>query len=154
MLCLFCDRGFEVVSLVPVTVAYLREGGEGVSNFFSMSCSFHLKMFKTRMHSSRMLTVRCSGRLLGGGVSAQGVCDQGVCVCPGALSASPGGTSARSPPPMNRITDRCKTLPCLNYVADGDNIFAVPPLGLVPLLGNPGSTTGLFFLVGVKKQIW
>ena len=36
MLCLFCDRGFEVVSLVPVTVAYLREGGGGVQFFFNV----------------------------------------------------------------------------------------------------------------------
>ena len=77
-----------------------------------------------------------------GCVSAQGHC----------LPAQ-GGHLPEAPPPMNRITDRCKTLPCRNYVADGDNIFAVPPFGLVPLMGNPGSTTGLFFLVGVKKQI-
>ena len=42
------------------------------------------------MHSSRMRTVRCSGRLMGGGVFAQGVC---VCplgdVCPGGVC--PGG---------------------------------------------------------------
>ena len=37
-------------------------------------------ILKRRMYSSRMRTVRCSSRLLGGGVSAQGdVCPGGVC---------------------------------------------------------------------------
>ena len=46
---------------------------------------------KTRMHSSRMHTVRCSGRLLGEGCLSD------------------------PPPPVNRITDRCQniTLPQL-----------------------------------------
>ena len=59
-------------------------------------------LINTRMHSSRMRTVRSSGRLLGG-------------VCPG------GGVSAREgvhpsmhwgrhPPPVDRMTDRCKNI--------------------------------------------
>ena len=31
------------------------------------------------MHSSRMQTVRCSGRVLGRGVCPEGVCPEGVC---------------------------------------------------------------------------
>ena len=71
----------------------------------------------TRMHSSRMRTVRCSSRLLWGvcpgGVSAQGVSTQGV--------SDWGGMSARGclpdtpPPPVDRMADACEniTLPQL-----------------------------------------
>ena len=47
------------------------------------------KKWSTRMHSSRMHTIHCSGHLGGEGVSAQGcVClPRGVCVCPGCVSA-------------------------------------------------------------------
>ena len=54
-----------------------------------------------------MRTVRCSGHLPGGG----GVCPGGVYF---------GGVPAVRPP-VNRITDRLKALPCRNYVADGNN---------------------------------
>ena len=92
-----------------------------------------------------MRTVRCNGRPLGeggvsvgrGGVFAQGGdCPGG----PGRVSAQglsawmvsaqggvclgvclPRGVSARPPTPVKRITDKCKTLPCRNYVADGNN---------------------------------
>ena len=64
---------------------------------------------KTRMHSSRMRTVRCSGRLLG--VSAQG----GVC-----LGGVYPGVSARPPTPRTESQTGVKTLPCRNYVADGN----------------------------------
>ena len=57
------------------------------------------------MHSSRMRTVRCSGRLffLGGGVSAQG------CVSAQWGVSARGGVSAGGclPKGVNRITDRC-----------------------------------------------
>ena len=58
------------------------------------------------MHSSRMRTVRCSGRLgRGGGVSAwRGVCLGGVCL--GVYSPRPRGRHL----PVNRITDRCKNI--------------------------------------------
>ena len=66
------------------------------------------------MHSSRMHTIRCSGRLLNGGigVSARG----GVCL--GGVSTQGDGVCQAGvcqTPPMNRITDRCKniTLPQL-----------------------------------------
>ena len=40
---------------------------------------------KTRMHSSRMRTVRCSSRLLGGGSGPGGVCLPGGSACQGGL---------------------------------------------------------------------
>ena len=75
------------------------------------------------MHSSRMRTIPCSGCHLGGA----GVCWGGVCLwgylligcLPMGLSAQ--GLSVRAPP-MDRMTDPCKTLPCRNYVADGNKI--------------------------------
>ena len=86
-------------------------------NLFKVQPEFSIQSTtKTRMHSSRMRTVRCSSRLLGGGVSAWlvsaqgGVCLGGVClggVCPGGL---PGGmcipvcTEANNPP-VDRILD-------------------------------------------------
>ena len=65
------------------------------------------------MHSSRMLTTRCSGHLLGGGGGYLhgSVCPEGgVCL----------GVSARHPPWTEWQTG-IKTLPCRNYVADGNN---------------------------------
>ena len=55
--------------------------------------------------------VTVSGR----GGSAQGGCLPKMGVCPG------GVCQTHSPPPVDRMTDRCKTLPCRNYVADGKN---------------------------------
>ena len=52
------------------------------------------------MHSSRMLTVRSTDRILGGevcsqgGVCSGGVCSQGVCVCSRGVSAL-GGVCSR-----------------------------------------------------------
>ena len=69
-----------------------------------------------RMHSSRMRTVRCSSRLLGGGVSDQGVSDWGVsaqrAVCPGGVCRE---GLLPDIPPVNRIADACEniTLPQL-----------------------------------------
>ena len=67
---------------------------------------------RTRVHSSRMRTVRCSGRLLGGGCLPRG------CV----PRVSPPPTISDPRHPLNRITDRTgvKTLPCRNYVTDGN----------------------------------
>ena len=68
------------------------------------------------MHSSRMRTVRCSGRLMVGG---------GGCLPGGGWSVQggvyPGGVS----PPVNRITDRCKniTLPQVHQKAIREGHF-------------------------------
>ena len=56
-----------------------------------------------------MRTVRCSGRP--GGVVCMG----------GGLTAQGGGCLPATPQPVDRMTDTCKTLPCRNYVAEGDN---------------------------------
>ena len=86
----------------------------------------HLKEFRriqnqNKMHSSRMRTVRSSGRISRGGVSAPGgcllpggVCSQGGCLLPWGVSApgvsAPGGcgnpasTEADTPSPL--CTDR------------------------------------------------
>ena len=71
------------------------ERGEKVHRMFS------LKDVWTRMHSSRMRTVRCSGCLGRGGCVGGGVCLGGAGVCLGVYT---------SPPPVNRITDRCKNI--------------------------------------------
>ena len=63
-----------------------------------------VKYFETRMHSSGMLTVRCSGRL------GEGVCLRG-------LSAQ--GVSARG---WTEWQTRVKILPCWNYVADSNKL--------------------------------
>ena len=65
---------------------------------------------KTRMHSSRMRTGRCSAHHFPactgqGGVSAQGVYLPRGCPCPGG--------SATHLPPVNRITDACKNMTIL-----------------------------------------
>ena len=56
----------------------------------------------TRMHSSRMRTVRCSSRLLGGGglSACHGVCPGGcrVCLPEGGLPAGEGGCLPRGLP--------------------------------------------------------
>ena len=80
------------------------------------------------MHSSRMCTVRNSSRLLGG------VPGPGGCTCWGVPGPggtwSQGGVSARgvpaqvlTPPPVNRMTDRCKKNNLRNFVADGKNNY-------------------------------
>ena len=89
------------------------------SNLFHFRVSFGQRSGRTRMHSRRMCTVHCSGRMGGGGggcltrgcvpragvhwrggVSAQGgVCLGGVCLGVGGCT-----------PPVNRIKDRCKDI--------------------------------------------
>ena len=100
----------------------------------SFSCSFRQKNCKTRMHSSRMHTVRllpvspsmhCLWKGVGvseGGTWSQGVClvlgiylVQGVYLVPGMYLVLEGCTWSRDgwctcpgtpPPPVNRMTDR------------------------------------------------
>ena len=54
---------------------------------FEFSRQYRLQSYwQTRMHSSRMRTIRCSGRVPVEGLSAQG----GVCVSVGGVSAQGG----------------------------------------------------------------
>ena len=62
------------------------------------------------MHSS---TVHCSGRPWGGGRCLPG---GGVSALWGGVC--PGECLPAIIPPVDRMTDTCKTLPCRNYVAD------------------------------------
>ena len=80
----------------------------------------------TRMHSSRMCTVRCSGHCREGGLPGgvcPGVCLPGRCLPGGYLPGRclPRGVSARGVgvypsmhwgrhPPVNRITDACENI--------------------------------------------
>ena len=80
-------------------------------------CAFlvcHNIFLTKRMHSSRMRTVRCSGRP--GGMSAQGCVSAGGVVCL-PVGVCPGGClPASNPPPVDRMTDTCEniTLPQLH----------------------------------------
>ena len=65
-------------------------------------------MVQTRMHSSRMRTVHCSSRLLGGCLPG-GVCLGGGGVCPGGCLPRGWGVSlwvSGRHPPVDRILDR------------------------------------------------
>ena len=80
---------------------------------------------KTRMHSSRKHTVRCSGRL--GGVCLGGVCLGGLPrgmsawgVSAGGRGLYPGGVSQT--PLWTELQTGVKTLLCRNYVADGKSV--------------------------------
>ena len=56
---------------------------------------------------------------MGGCCLPGGVCLEGV--CPGGM---PGGV-CQTHPPVNRMTERCKTEPCRNYVADGNKEYMI-----------------------------
>ena len=75
-------RGLRLQYLKSTPVVLRGEGGgsRGVRITIGMTL-YHKLIMITRMHSSRMRTVRCSGHLLRGGVSAWGV------VCPRGVSA-------------------------------------------------------------------
>ena len=107
---------------------------------FQFTCLFEKKNCPTRMHSSRMRTVRSSGLdsllggrgcllggcLLGGCLPREDVClgdDRPGVVCPGGVCPGlclpgdvyPGGVSARGicvwqTPPVDRMTDACENI--------------------------------------------
>ena len=70
---------------------------------------FSAKYLQTRMHSSRMSTVRCSGRLW----ALRGVCPGGVgCVCPGGWGSAKGeGVSAQGVSAKSRSVSALGVLP-------------------------------------------
>ena len=78
----------------------------------------------TRMHSSRMRTVCCSDRLLGGGVFSGRGCLIRGCLPGGCF---PGGCLPRGDLPDTPLWTEwqtgVKSLPGRNYVADGKNSF-------------------------------
>ena len=79
---------------------------------------------ETRMHSSRMRTVRCTGRRVGGVYPSmhwagcvcvsQHVLGRGVCLS--------GGVCHTPLPPWAEWQTPVNTLPCRNYVADGNKL--------------------------------
>ena len=73
------------------------------------------------MHSSRMCTIRSSSHVYPSMQWAGAVC---IPACTG-QGVYPGMHWGRHPP-VNRMTERCKTLPCCNYVVDG-KYFPDPP---------------------------
>ena len=99
----------------------------------------------TRMHSTRMRTVRCSGCLASRGVFTQGVSTlqgvftlQGVsaggCLPRGCLPigvACPGGICLGvCTPPVNRITDRCKNITFLQLLLATSYSLGYPSMQL------------------------
>ena len=89
-------------------------------------CSSRQIICQTRMHPSRMRTIRCSGRL---GVSALGGVWPGV----GCLSREylPRGVSAWGCSPVDKILDTRSHYLSATTVADGNRA----PFGLAPLSG-------------------
>ena len=69
-------------------------------HFFPTGASSAKSKMLTRMHSSRLRTVRCSGRLWGG-VSAREGC-LGGCL--------PRGVVLYTYPPVDRMTDACENI--------------------------------------------
>ena len=87
---------------------------------------------RTRMHSSRMLTVHCSGRLRGwgwggflpGGVYPGGCLPGGCLPRRGCLpqGGSYPGECLPDTPLWTESQTGVKTLPCCNYAADGNKV--------------------------------
>ena len=84
----------------------------------SSAARFHTK---TRMHSSRMGTIRSNSRLVGEGESATGGLLRGMYLLWGGVCLRRGGTCSgegvgilacteTDHPPVSRITDRCKNI--------------------------------------------
>ena len=82
----------------------------------------------TRMHSSRVRTVRCSDRHWGGCLPARG-CLPGSClpagVCPAVVSSCRWVCLPDPLPPWKEWQTHVKTLPCRNYIADGYDTLMV-----------------------------
>ena len=78
---------------------------------------------QTRMHSSRMCTVCCSSRLLGGGALPRGCLSMEAGLPRGVsaqgMSAWRGAPPAPTPCGQNSQHTLVKTLPLRNFVADG-----------------------------------
>ena len=133
--------------MLSITKHYL--GARDVSPFCTVSfifMQFLAKLCQTRMHSSRMYTVRCSGRPCGAGVwpgrgclpggcllrgvSVQGgvcpggsVCPGVVCVCP--RGCLPEGVSAQEVVYPPGQTDTCETV-IIGYCPKLRSLHALP----------------------------
>ena len=128
---------FSIMSMVTV---WITRPNRWRTHFLSVIL---MSIVLTRMHSSRMRTVRSSGRrrrgcipacsghgrVCPGGLSAWGVSPQGGCL-PGGVSAwggsvYPGGVCPSAcwdtPPLWKEWQMLVKILPCRNYVADVNN---------------------------------
>ena len=122
------------------TLVNLSTNSESFKRSISVS-GFVNFCIQTRMHSSRMRTVRYSGcwgrgcvfqHALGGGVCvsqhAQGGVCPGGCLSEGCLprgvSVQESGLSALGgcppPPPVNRITNGCEDITLPQHVAEGN----------------------------------
>ena len=97
---------------------------EGRFRCKTVAISRSAKSNKTRMHSSRMRTVRCSGRLPGGGCLhggvLPGVCLGGGCLRKGVYTPSPD-PEADTPPPWTDERLRKHYLFAATVV-DGNNV--------------------------------
>ena len=82
--------------------------------------------FDTRMHSSRMRTVRSSSRLCSRGAVPAGGVSGGVYLPRGCTWS--GGYLPRYSPHVKRMTDRCKKHNLRNFVADGKHILTIERL--------------------------
>ena len=130
----------------------------------SISDYFHIT---TRMHSSRMRTVRPrSGRLLGGclprricpgGCLPRGVCPGGVCLgglCPGGVSAAQGGVCLGGVCPWTESLTGVKTLPRRNYVADGKNACSNKVKAYSAMNWPGGATISLYNLTSLLIYVY
>ena len=90
----------------------------------------NIQISSTSLHSSRMRTARAltvspsmlcgGGSALGGGVCSWGVPALGGACSWGVCSWGRWYPSMQNPPPIDKITEACKKLPCPNFVAGGN----------------------------------
>ena len=65
----------------------------------------------------------CLGGVCPGGCLPRECLPRGMCVCKGVWGVADTLPQTRGRhPPVDRMTDRCKTLPCRNFVAGGNNV--------------------------------